>query len=79
MDLQPGQRVTVLDSDGSRVDCEFVRRISDRTIGPYLDAATKQIPQAIIRLPDGTMGIWPLESIQSGSDGPIADELGSEG
>lgn len=68
MEPQPGQRVTVRETDGSRVECEFVRRISDRVLGSYLDDRTTHIPQAIVRYSDGTCEIWPLESIEASGE-----------
>lgn len=66
-ELQPGQRVTIRETDGSRVACEFVRRLADRRIGPYRGEQTEPIPRAIVRYDDGTCEIWPLESIEAAS------------
>lgn len=68
MDLQPGQRVRAPDPAGhlgARAECDFVKRISDQIVGPYLGASTKRIPQAIVRYDDGKKGIWPLASIEA--------------
>lgn len=67
MNLHPGQRVTAPDPRGvmgGRVECEFVRRISDHIIGSRLTARGTRVPQAIVRYEDGTKDIVPLNSIE---------------
>lgn len=51
-----------------RIECEFVRRISDHIVGPRWTARATRVAQAIVRYEDGTKDIVPLNSIEVSYD-----------